>query len=758
MSLHFDSWVYLLGAASALVPLLLHLSHVQHKKHMRFSTTRFFTEAIRRAQRRLRIKQWLLLLLRMAVCFFLAAALAGPFLRSTGSSILKQRRDVVLLLDDSASMAYKENDRTSFQRARDAAEQAVRGLQPGDRVGLALTSEPDAAGLVALSDDHQSVLDRIRSTKVTQTACDMRAGYERAVRSFNVSDTAGREIYFFTDRQKAALATPAWVDAGGPMHLFVVNCAAAEPANLAVVGLEAGAGTPMTGVPVEIKVRVRNSGRRLQSAKLTLLEQSESGTWEPIAGPMPVAVRSAFTQTVPVTYQFDEGKRIRLRAQLSEDNLALDNVHHALLEVADEVPVMVVDGDPNPARHRSESFFLEAALKAFNSAGKAAALKPEVFRVEQIGNRPFRGYRCVILANVGNLTPGVHRRLKEYVQSGGSLLVFLGDRIDREWYNMPPAAAEGDELPALLPGALKDILGDPRSRREVLSIVMLETSHPALSIFADPTAANPGKPKFFAAYDLEPGSATVLAELTGGRPLLVERTYGQGRVVIFTSSCDEGWTNLPRRAFYVPLLHQLVSYLAAQQVIDPDMTDPAYSVGDVVKLGTGSWDRARPITVVAPDKTTYELTAPADGTGEPGRLAPAVFDHTGQPGIYAALVPQIDEEPIRVEFAVNPPAAESEMTPVDDEEIRDLLGLGEQTQLTVVGQPDELSEAIQRAPSESRFWPIVLMAVLVLALIEPFLANFLTVLGAPPKPRQTEAEASAPAPGSAAPQATRVTR
>ena len=127
--MEFTAPLYLIGTLAALIPLVLHLSHIQHKKHLRFSTTRFFTEAIRRAQRRLRIKQWLLLLMRMAMCFFLAAALAGPLLNVAGGSLFTRGtgREVILVLDTSYSMGYKESTGPRFRKAQDKALEVLGG-------------------------------------------------------------------------------------------------------------------------------------------------------------------------------------------------------------------------------------------------------------------------------------------------------------------------------------------------------------------------------------------------------------------------------------------------------------------------------------------------------------------------------------------------------------------------------------------------------------------------------------------------------
>src|SRR2546430_3451217 len=118
----FLSPLFLIGAASAVIPLIIHLSRSRRTKKMRFSTTRFFTEQFLRSYRMSRLKELLLLACRMALCGLLAAAFAQPLFMPKGQSFLGgQERAVVLVIDNSASMGYMENGRTQLDRARDVA-------------------------------------------------------------------------------------------------------------------------------------------------------------------------------------------------------------------------------------------------------------------------------------------------------------------------------------------------------------------------------------------------------------------------------------------------------------------------------------------------------------------------------------------------------------------------------------------------------------------------------------------------------------
>src|SRR5262249_16966370 len=131
--------LYLVGLLSAAIPLIIHLSRSRRTKKMRFSTTRFFTDQFLRSYRMSRLKELLLLALRMALCGLLAFALARPLVMPKGQSFLMGgSRAVVLVIDNSASMGYAENGQTMLDGARKAARELLDNLQPNDTVSVVL--------------------------------------------------------------------------------------------------------------------------------------------------------------------------------------------------------------------------------------------------------------------------------------------------------------------------------------------------------------------------------------------------------------------------------------------------------------------------------------------------------------------------------------------------------------------------------------------------------------------------------------------
>src|SRR5262249_21359097 len=153
------------------------------------------------------------------------------------------------------------------------------------------------------------------------------------------------------------------------------------------------------------------------------------------------------------------------------------------------------------------------------------------------------------------------KALDGFVREGGGLLIFPGNRINSAWYNTT-LSAEGR---GLLPLPVVSIAGSHSQAGTQASIVSQLFEHPALEIFNDPKNGNLPEAQIGLWYKARPEArarSAVLARLDTGDPFLVEKPYGEGRVIQCAIPCDADWSNLPMRPFYLPLMQQLVTYLA----------------------------------------------------------------------------------------------------------------------------------------------------------------------------------------------------
>src|SRR5271166_6430210 len=131
------------GMGLAALPVILHLFMRQTPKHVIFPALRLVRERQKRSRKRLRIKNWLLLLARMAVLALMALALARPRLYSQvplGDESVPTA--LGLVFDTSLSMEYKDKDKTRLDEAKERAREIVQKLPDSSLVFVVDSAEP----------------------------------------------------------------------------------------------------------------------------------------------------------------------------------------------------------------------------------------------------------------------------------------------------------------------------------------------------------------------------------------------------------------------------------------------------------------------------------------------------------------------------------------------------------------------------------------------------------------------------------------
>ena len=116
---------FLAAGAAVAVPIVIHLLFRQRARRVEIGTLHFLRVVLRDQARRRKIRRWLLLALRAAGVLLLALLFARPFWRAPET--LGSEREVVILIDRSASMAAGTAGATPFDKAQRQAAELDRG-------------------------------------------------------------------------------------------------------------------------------------------------------------------------------------------------------------------------------------------------------------------------------------------------------------------------------------------------------------------------------------------------------------------------------------------------------------------------------------------------------------------------------------------------------------------------------------------------------------------------------------------------------
>ena len=613
----------LLGLAGVAVPLVIHLIGRRRAKVVKFAALAFLIGSRRKTARRLQLRERLLLVVRLAACAALPLALAKPFTscRARGPMVARGPQAVVFVVDDSFTSGYRVGGRTLLARAITQATQILAQLGPEAEVAVVRASE-GAPNPTELSREQLKLRDSLLDLTPTSRPADLRRALTRAAQLLAGSNHKQKTVYLVAPLTVNSLppGDPPWADDGPALEVIDVRGGAALP-NLAVTSLTV---TPdPTAGPRGIAIVAEIANRGTAPAADVLVSVDVGGTVVArgrVDVPAGEAKGKRFLATLP-----PDRRSAPVAVSIPADALPADDRRFAIAKLRDDVRVLVVDGDARADRHEDEVFYLEAALRP-GDRGDAGTAVTKVLP-DELDDLDLGQFDVVVLANVAALPATTVAPLAAWLRAGGGLLVAPGDHVD-------PAAYDATMLP-LLPQSLRDPIDtawgaspDERAAR-ALHLTKWEADHPIFAPFAT-DAPGLADAAFTKVMLLGPTTDTaerkVLARYTNGAAALVLATIGDGQVLLFTSTLDRDWNDLPILPGFLPLVQESVRFLARHR---GDSAAPAILVGASQALPTLDLKK---LEVRGPDGAS----AAFEGARLEGRTV-VRFAGAERPGVYRVI-------------------------------------------------------------------------------------------------------------------------
>jgi len=705
---------YLLGLLAVAVPILLHLRPRKRNIVIRFAATRFLQPVMKRTAKRLRLQNLVLMALRIAVIMLFALAFTMPLLRSLKAARLSfdEKSSVIVIVDASFSMRYGPQDKTQFDRAKAMGDTILGALTDRDE-GAVILAGPTAEDLPPGVTRQIGLLrEGLAEARPTCGVANLRLALEKAGRLLADNEKPSRHVVLLTDLQRTGFrqlqANRLGADVLQGASLTIVDMGRKDAANTALVAARLRTTAPALGMPLEFESEARHFGPGRAETLCSLVFDGRPGMSQKLT------VSPGVPSASELRHTFHKPGLHTGFVELDSDLLPIDNRAYLSVRIRQAAPVLCVDGDLSAVAGRQETVYFRTALwpKVSNEQQRRLA-KPVVCSPEELEGVRVDDYRVILLANVADLSAGAVARLEGFVHGGGSLLLFVGDRVKPEAYNARFWSEEKGE--GLLPAKLGGRIGRA-DRRQPLRLAEINYGHPMLAPFRDNRMGELGKAEFYQALGVSrqhlAKGTKILARYGDGSPAILERTIGRGRVVLWTSSADTDWTDLPTCPVFVPLVHEMVRYLSIEAY-----EQKRYRVGDVIRipLDIGAADVA--VQVRMPNGKSVAATVRTVGDR---RLAE--FRRTDLPGLYELAIRQGERTETK-SLAVNLDPAESDLTRIDGEALKECFHPDQHLRVTDSGN---LADALAEGRGGHQMWIWLLYLALAVYIAEALYAGRLT--------------------------------
>ncbi len=526
----FVNPLVLLGLFAAALPLLVHLFHFRKPKKLDYSSIVLLQSLQRTTMQRVRIRNWLLLILRTLAICALTFVFARPTLTGiTGTPLLGPSNvSMVLALDASLSMMQRDSEGTRMSQALSMARLITESAESGDEI------------FIMRSDHHElqpvSSLDELKPTHVTQSAASTIRHAADLIDRTAIHPT--RIVYHLGDLQRTTLVDSVQTPIEKDLRVILIPVGSSESRqNVGIADVQVISQMIDLGSPVRVQATVVNYGSTTinnYAVSMYLDNRRVAQTTVTLVPEVPIRV---VLQAVLETGGWIEG-----RVMIEDDEFEEDNQRHFTIHVPEQRNVLVVHGA------NAQTAQVELALSLRDESG---GLKTTKLPQSALIPAPIDDFSAIYLISPEQLSSGEINLLERYVHDGGGLLIFPG--TDPEPVNR-----------------LLESFGTGRitiQERET-SIESADFEHPLFEgVFtASDHAQRLESVRVSRSAEYIPGAGAeqTLIRLLGGSPLLQEIQYHDGYILFLAVAPDASWSDLPLRGLFVPLMIRSAHYLSAR--------------------------------------------------------------------------------------------------------------------------------------------------------------------------------------------------
>lgn len=679
----------LFGLLAASIPVIIHLFNLRKLKKIEFSTLAFLKELQKNKIRKIKLKQWILLALRVLIILFVVMAFARPALQSIqiGGTTSTAKTTAIFILDNTFSMSVVDQKGSYFNQAKEIINQVISQLQEGDEVGLVLVSNPKLEN--KLTSNLSEFIKNVDQLDLSYSSGDLNSTIIKASQIISESKNFNKEIYILSDFQKNKITKENLSNdlselLNESIRLYSFDLSDKDVFNLSVDELKINNQIFEKDKPVSFSVTItNNSNQDVNSAVVSLFiddERAAQKSFDVNAGQSTIVEIEA----VPKSAAF-----IDVVAEIETDEIEQDNKRFASLFIPEKISVGMFSENP------TDLTFVELALQTAGETQYAIDKKT----INQITSQQLNKYLTIILST--NSLPSGIEQVKNYLNNGGGLILFPASASD---------AVKLNQFYSLLGlGINSSFVGKINNSDLKIKFDKTDFNHPIFqNIFQNDEKKKYESPELNAYYKIT-SSGNQIISLVDESSFLSEYKMGKGKVFVFNSSPVLSWSDFPIKSIFAPLINKSVAYLSSKE-----RDANVFLAGEEVNLNLKSTNLSQ-LKIVKPDKSE-EFINLSENTGR-DYLSYSNTNVTGNYKFYSGNN-QIED------ISINTDPTESKTEYANESDFDNYLDqMKFAGNYAPIAKESNITEKILQARFGSELWRYFLLVAIILALIEMTIAR-----------------------------------
>lgn len=683
----------LFGLLAASIPILIHLFNLRKLKKIEFSTLAFLKELQKNKIRKIKLKQWILLALRVLIILFLVFAFARPTLEgfAIGGTTSAAKTTAVFIIDDTFSMSVIDNQGSLLNQAKAEAKTLLKNFQEGDEAALILVSQSDKSEVKISKSmvEFQKLIDVIEPSYKSGM---LHNALTKAAQVLSESKNFNKEIYILSDFQDDKLADEKSLSdfsrvLDDRVRIYALNYSGKVVQNLGIDDFKVNTQIFEKEKPVNFSVTVTNySNQNVSNVIVSLFVNQER------SAQVSTNLRAGESKTLNIEAVIKSTGYVNIFVEIEDDEILQDNRRYTAIFVPENIPIIIFTDEPG------DSKFIELALTALENRRTFVITKKNL---NELSAFDLKRYESVIVIGSQNLSAA--DRLRDYVFNGGSLLIAPGSIS-----NLSNFQKILSEISLPNPTASIGKINDPTN---TFVFENTELNHPVFQdIFTAKEKTKIESPEIYSYFKISTqGKGRSIISLQDGSSFLGEYRIKNGKVFLLSSAPILAWGNFPLKSIFVPLMNKSILYLVSK-----DKSENNVIAGTDFNIDIRGRSIAQ-LKVLRPDNREDFVTL--DQSYE---NAFVTYDKSNLTGNYKILsgTKVIDE------VSVNADPLESKVKYYTKADFENYLSkINFKGKMFYMNKNENISDAILKARFGSELWKLFLIIALLLAFVEMLVAR-----------------------------------
>jgi len=519
MNFVFPTFLFALGLVA--IPIIIHLFNFRRYKTVYFTNVKFLKEVKEETAVRSKVKHLLVLLSRILAIIFLVLAFAQPFIPISDAEVTKQgNRAISIYLDNSFSM-NTESDEPLLNKAKRKAQEIVKAYSETDRFQL-LTNEFDGRQQRFVSqEEFLSMLEEVKTTAKSRTLNQVHAQQKRIFGDENIKN---KLTYWISDFQKNMVD----FTSDTALSLFIIPLQPSKKDNIYIDSAWLEKPLVYLDEPNLLFVKIVNGGEHdIEESRLTLSINNQVkalADYSVIAG-------SYTIDTLNFSVR-DVGWK-ELEVAINDYPITFDDKYYLTFRITDQVNVLAIND-------QTKSPYLQAL---YANAEKFVFQNQNVNRLDYSG---LTNFSLIVLNDLIAIPSGLGFELKQYLQSGGVLLIFPNPKADIGSYNRFFSSVNAS-----------NIIGLDNTKMDV---TFLNKEHELFTNVFEKIPDNISLPSTSLNYRFTKSvksTEQILLGFRDGSSFVSRFDFALGKIYNCSSPLDVNYTDYPVHALFVPMLYRM---------------------------------------------------------------------------------------------------------------------------------------------------------------------------------------------------------